>query len=209
MKYNTIIFSCLLIYFLAPDLSLSKDNKIHLRTDGFYFYDNGIDTIVYIPGGEQMQGQMIEYMKQMGYIKPDFIPTHEDSLVKNGDSSTLIDVMVFFSDSTGTHIGTPYRKNNTLQELLNTIDLRKRKIPTLDSDKRVRFYDFEFQNDSTFTFTYAKNFPDWQSKYICTYKGNDTLSVKIIRPADFTTSRNYIFVPFNNIPNNLLKVKKK
>jgi hypothetical protein len=207
MKNSKLVLFLFLFSSLGIYCKNAKEAKRHLHTDGFYLYDNGLDTIIYLPEANEAHWALIKLRQEEGLIAKDRKFTHEDSQAKSGEGTTEIECIAFYSDSTGTTFGTSYRKDTTIKWFLKEINYRKTRVDSNTmADNMVMFSDFKFLGDTTFTFTIGKGFHEVKEERTCTFSGNG-LKVKSLRKG--SPERFYVFVPYNNIPPDLLKVKKK
>jgi hypothetical protein len=197
-----ILFSCLAIFCFLD--SYGQHNGRHLRTDGFYVYDNGLDTIVTIPGGEEMQLEMLTEMTKKGFIKPDTHFSHIDSIAKLSDGSTDVSFIVFFCDTSGTAFGTIYR-DSILKRFFNTVNERR----AGRDDRRFGIIsNIVFQDDSTFTFVVGDPFvPKVFNCSIKPYGLHVSIANDIEGPFRAKVY-DYNFIPFDNIPPDLFVIKK-
>ncbi len=188
------------IISLCMMLLLANENEAvrnkHPRTDGYYIYDNGIDTIAEIPNGREMQLSMIQSMREEGYISKDYRPGHEDSIAKNGDISTDVRILRFFSDSEVQYIGTIHRAEFE-KVLAETMLRHKAQTNGGTIDAQVRITDMHMMNDSVVNFTKARNIPVFEEFFTCVVSG-DSLRVRTRRTvANMALSKEkvYHFVP--------------
>ena len=225
MKYAIYLFVFFFLSFSKYAFPKHfKAGNSRIRTDGFYFYDNGIDTLVIIPGGGTMQIQMIQLMQAQGLLSRNIKFTGDDSIAINSEGSTAIDVIAFFNKSSGTEYGTSHRRDGFIQDLINTINRRKAITDTANDmyihdedslitrrfDKTTLISDITFLNDTTLIFTIGKGYEFLEKRYTCIMNG-DRLNVTVVSsqsPGSILYRRMYVFIPFNNIPTDLLKVKK-
>ena len=214
------------IFILLQHCVYSQTNNAykHPRSDGFYFYDNGLDTIVLLPEANEMQVQTIKLMQDQGLLSKNQKFTHEDSIARNSQGTTTIDCIAFFNDTSGTELRTLYRNDTFINFFITTVNRRKAVAACnlnanissddvkalINFDKTTLFSDMHFINDSTFTFVIGKEVDYLAKKYNCIMR-HDSLNVKELNYLDTTFvyyDRNYVFIPFNNIPPDLLKLKK-
>ena len=214
------------IFILLQHCVYSQTNNAykHPRSDGFYFYDNGLDTIVFLPEANEMQVQAIKLMQDQGLLSKHQKFTHEDSIARNNEGTTIIDCIAFFNDTGGTELGTLYRSDTFINYFIATINRRKA-VATfnlnanmgsddtkalINFDKTTLISDMHFINDSTFTFVIGRGVDYLAKKYSCIMR-HDNLNVKELNYMDTTFvyyDHNYFFIPFNNIPSDLLRLKK-
>lgn len=202
----------------------ANNYHMHIRTDGFYFYDNGLDTIVLIPDADKMQIETIKLMQDQGLLSKEIKFTHEDSIARNSEGTTAIHCFAFFTDTSGTAYGTLYRNDTFINNLIATINRRKavsafnlnanasdeHTRALINFDKTTLISDIHFINDSVFTFIIGRGYDYLTNKYKCIIR-HDTLNIRWQNYLDTTyvfPERNYIFIPFNDIPSDLLKLKK-
>jgi len=197
-----------------------KNSRV--REDGFYYYDNGIDTIAVIPEGTEMHLEMIKLMQDKGYLPQDLTLTHNDSVAKSTDGSTNIHCFAFFNGNTGTGYGTIHREDTFITDLISTINRRKAIASNVDTntvawdniyrfDRTSLMSDMVYIDDTFLSFTMGKNDDDLERNYRCILRG-DTLNVKMgipTMPGYVIWERDYVFVPFSNIPADLVRRKRK
>jgi hypothetical protein len=209
--FGATLLIFLLISVLLTNAREEKNRQRHIRTDGFYLYDNGVDTILTIPGGREMQLAMYESMKEQGYIEKEWQPkTALDSEAKL-DGGTDIRFFFFLSDTSAGVFGTIYRHRPVIQSLLDYYHYKKDEKDTLS--ERISsinaVHEMVFLTDSTFAYKEGSDY--FEQTDSCLIKG-DSLFVSSTRTISkymkLPVLHKYVFVPFNNIPPDLLQVKK-
>ena len=208
MKTFFIVLIALAFFTIYPSYIFSKDGR-HLRTDGFYLYDNGIDTIAIIPGGRQMQMTIFQMAKERG-LKFDSSLTKLDSEAKNSQGSTDIHFIAFLNDTSGLAWGTIYRKANVLEKFLKLYKAIQAGRDTVKRNSGQLISKIFFQSDSTITFQTGTT-SDYFEEHEFGIVKKDSLLVKAYRsiaPGQLFSERSYIFIPFDKIPTDLLHTRK-
>jgi hypothetical protein len=221
-----IILAYLFISILSLKTSAQPDSRRHFRTDGIYFFDNGIDTLNLIKDGLKMQLDMIKMMQDEGII-PQKPFTHADSVVVNSEGSCRYEFLVFFNDTSGTsyHI-TVRNDDNTSSNLhliraLKKITLGDSIVTTTDPDSllllkyrlgNLTFRGINYVNDSTIQFIKIGKGLDFMERIaVCTIKKDGNMQVKVYPSFDPMFALNddlYIFIPYDKIPPDLVEAKR-
>jgi hypothetical protein len=207
-------------------MSAQPDTRRHFRTDGIYFFDNGIDTLNLIKDGLKMQLDMIKMMQDEGIIpKKPF--THSDSVVVNQQGSCDVNFIAFFNDTSGTFCGTLERTAGSTKQFLDQIQSWKKltlgdsTITTKNADtlQLLKFYgntrcfrNMQYINDSVIEFVITGRGYDFMERIAqCILRQNNTMRVKIFPSFDpmFALSDDlYIFIPYDKIPPDLVEAKR-
>jgi hypothetical protein len=199
------------LLLLSQFCTISKDlRNRHLRTDGFYFYDNRIDSIATMPGGRERQLAMLKEMREKGFnIKLDSSSTSLDSEAKLTEGSTDIRFIAFLDDTSGIVFGSIYRRN-VLNKFIDYYNSRKTGTTFGDKFKIQTISNVVFTSDSSFKFRVGLKGDYFEKENSCTLR-NDSLVVRSTRPffPGAINEYRYFFVPFGNIPPDLLTISKK
>ncbi len=221
-----IIFTYIFICVLSLKVSAQPDTRRHFRTNGIYFFDNGIDTLNLIKDGLKMQLDMIQMMQEEGIIpKKPF--THSDSIVVNQHGSCNINFLAFFNDTSGTFCGTFEREVGSTKRFIDQIQSWKKltlgdsSITTENADTLMLlklysntrcFRNMQYLNDSVIEFVITGRGYDFMERMAqCTLRQNNTMRVKIFPSFDPMFALNddlYIFIPYNKIPPDLVEAKR-
>lgn len=199
----------LLLTVLLSAVVSGQSATTRLRTDGFYFYDNGIDTLNAIPDGAQMQAETVESMRKMGFLENNERAPVFDSIAINSEGSTYISFIAFYNDKGGMAWASALRNSKVLDTFLQIYERRKEMFPASKLDETVAMSDIYFQNDSVFTYIIGGKHDYFASAYTCTLRGNN-LIVKQVRkaiPDHKYPVLEYTFIPFDNIPPDLILKK--
>jgi hypothetical protein len=221
-----MILTYLFICILSLKTSAQPDTRRHFRTDGIYFFDNGIDTLNLIKDGLKMQLEMIQNLQSEGII-PARPFTHNDSIAINAQGSCAVHFMAFFNDTSGTYFFSNDRKNGETKECIDLIETW-RKITThdtiintkdVDSLKQLDFHthtrsfrNIHYINDTTIEFVpTGRGYSFMERIAQCTIRKDGHMRVKVLSPIDptFVMSDDlYIFIPYDKIPPDLVEAKR-
>ncbi len=222
-----ILLTFLFTSILPLKTNAQPDTRRHFRTDGIYFFDNGIDTLKLIKDGLQMQLDMIKYMQDEG-IKPKRDFTHNDSIVISSEGSCRHEYIAFFNDTCGTSFGNvDVRDSGNTSSDLNYIDeLRKitlgDSIVTIENPDSLLIFNYKmnnftfrsinYVNDSTIQFIKIGKGLDFMERIaVCTIKKDGNMQVKVYPSFDPMFALNddlYIFISYNKIPPDLVEAKR-
>jgi hypothetical protein len=207
--------------FLLFILSFNNINVHKIRTDGFYFFDNGLDKVNIVPGGIQMNIEIINMLKEEGLYPKDKKLTYYDSMAVNSEGSTKIECLSFFDSISGTLFGTSIRNDSFAKNIKPIIDWRRSMVGNskmkifnkdsltewnFDSSTKI-FNDLHYLNDSTFIFVTGAFDHNFKKIHTCKILKDGKLHMKTVhflRPDIIMGDETLEFIPFNNIPKNLL-----
>lgn len=177
-----------------------KANKAYtLRTDGFYLYDNGIDTFQIMPDSKDLYLAGMAALRQKNLCLPGKSRCQPDSVVVLKEGSPFIHYIAFFDNFSGTALVKNCRDKSTRDEAMATIAARKNKTGKHDCfEQSEQIHAISFLNDSTFTFL-VQDDSFFHEKYRATIQKNG-LSITDISNRMMKTPEvpcNYIFMPNN------------
>ena len=195
------VFLILALFLLITSFDKKSVQK-HIRTDGYYLFDNGLDTFALIPGSKELYKSSYKFLEKQFGIKPrshnDCLP---DSMAFYGDSSTQLFYLAFFENNAGTAFVDVCRNREGRRKAISDIKNRAANIDTQYAYVNVVF-DAHYKNDSTITYQVSKI--DYQHEY-CegTIFGNgDSIRIHCIRTQfpqinnSRWSTRQYKFIPY-------------
>lgn len=177
-----------------------------LRTDGFYFFDNGIDTLKILPKSENVVEETRAIFAAAGIEVPRHMKNKCDTnIVVLADGSTLLHFIAFSNNRKGMVAAANCRDKKLLDEVVQVLRRKDESSPEVDT-----LHDVSFINDSTFTFVVGeskvynnKSLSQVEEGYYCTFRGSDHLIVRYrlkCMPGARMEERDYRFIPFNDVP---------
>ena len=183
------------LFALAAMLFQGKPHHQLPRTDGYYLYDNGIDTFQVMPVTEDVRVAAITARALRNMPEPIKYGCEPDDVIVITEGSPLLHYVAFFNDTSGTAFKRNCRDINARNESIRIIETRKMKIDQQDLfDPSERIHAISFLNDSTFTFIVRENF-FLKEKYSATIKKDGLTITDISRRPTPALPCNYTFIP--------------
>ncbi len=117
--------NCFVVFLLCTIPFLSNGQKLSFRTDGYYYYDNKVDTLYLLKIADKNNKELIGAVQKAGF---NIYNKGTDCVPKNTipyDGSSYIQVFSFFSNVLGTHwTGNCWNKSQ-FNDAIHKIKLRK------------------------------------------------------------------------------------
>lgn len=205
-----LIFLPFFVWLCTTGFCKPGNKRQHvLRTDGFYYYDNNIDTFAVTKDSKDLFFMVLA--SNGGKLPPHRFTNScgYDSIVVLKGASSLYQMIAFFSDSTGTAIENGCRDN--IMDCIQVIKARRSGHDTDAFAANDRIYNMIVLDEHTAAFDVSGH--DLAARYSVNIE-NDSLVATVHQknyptiPTDFPR-RVYHFIPYDKVPPDLGRIRTR